>query len=99
MKSRMIIKDKDGHVLFKGKPAALPFKEDVITNMCIELFDDPEPCIIHASFAAQTLADRILASLPDKTVIDHPIDSIEGFSDMLEIESSGPLFISVEGTS
>jgi hypothetical protein len=99
MKTRMIIKDKDGHVLFKGKPAALPFKEDVITNMCIELFDDPEPCIIHASFAAQTLADRILASLPKDAVKDIPLESVDGFPDMLEIGSSEPLFLSVEGTS
>jgi hypothetical protein len=97
MKTRLIITDSDGSVRFKGRPAALPFKEDVITEVCVELFDDPEPCIIHASFAAQTLADRILASLPEGAVKNHPLDMVEGLSGMLDIPSGTPLYLSVEG--
>lgn len=42
---------KDGKVIFQGKLASLPLKEEKIIDKSIELFNDGDPCIIHKTYA------------------------------------------------
>ncbi len=53
MKKTLILKTKENVVVFKGRPITLPIKETAIKSVCIELFDDADPCIIHESYAVR----------------------------------------------
>lgn len=41
--------DKDNCVAFKQKLVSLPLREEYVIAKSIEMFGDPEPCIIHKS--------------------------------------------------
>lgn len=42
-------------IMLDCKLNSLPFKEVIIIEKCMELFSDPEPCIIHRSFAIKKM--------------------------------------------
>ncbi len=57
---RIIILDSSGKTIFKGSPLSLPFKKQSILDKSIELFNDPDPCIIHESYSIHQLSEAFL---------------------------------------
>ncbi|HEX9062875.1 MAG TPA: hypothetical protein VF941_22105 [Clostridia bacterium] len=47
--------DRNGRTELECKLTSLPLKENKIIEKSMELFNDPEPCIIHKSFAMKKL--------------------------------------------
>jgi hypothetical protein len=45
----------------------MPIKEQAIIKKSDELFNDPDPCIIHQSYARQKIVDEIMDLFPKKT--------------------------------
>ncbi len=62
MNSQVILK-KDSSILYEGLLINIPFKEEIVINMSIDLFDDDDPCIIHKSYVYKELASSILEDL------------------------------------
>lgn len=60
---RIIIKNDAMNTLFKGPLLNLTYHKESIKKMCIELFDDENPCIIHESFVIQKFAEQMEQSL------------------------------------
>lgn len=52
---RITFIDRNGRTELECKLNSLPLNEVKIIEKCIELFNDPEPCIIHRSFAMKKL--------------------------------------------
>lgn len=96
MKKYLVIKDEDNNIVFKGKPIALPIKETAITAVCIELFDDPEPCVIHASYATQTIIDRFLQTIDSPLLKDYPLATIKDLSTWLDLDNLEHLHLFIE---
>ncbi len=49
----------DGEVIKNYKIQDLPFKEEEIIRKSIELFSDPEPCIIHKTYVMKKMMFEI----------------------------------------
>lgn len=64
MKEKIIIKNGES-IIFKGKVLTMPVKERAIKEKSIDLFDDDDPCIIHASFVVKHYAEILLALLKE----------------------------------
>lgn len=47
--------DRNGRIELQCKLNSLPLKEEKIIEKSMELFNDPEPCIIHKSYAIRKL--------------------------------------------
>lgn len=62
---RVTILDENQKQVYKGKLIGLSYEKKAIIDTCIELFDDDSPCIIHESYAIQTLADHVEKALLD----------------------------------
>lgn len=56
---KVFVYDKDLNRIYKGQLLGLSYERKAIIDTCIELFDDDSPCIIHESYAIQTLADHV----------------------------------------
>lgn len=69
MKDIIIIKQGET-VVFEGKLYDMPFKEEAIKNMSIKLFSDPEPCIIHQTYAMQTLLEPLMKQLKMHKIVN-----------------------------
>ncbi|MBU1094062.1 MAG: hypothetical protein KKH01_06345 [Firmicutes bacterium] len=96
MKYQITIKNSKNRVLFKGKPIALPIKEKAVTLKSIELFSDPEPCVIHQSYASQKLADEFLALFPTLPITDFSLAHYEQKLDFIDIPDIETCFLSIE---
>lgn len=59
MKERVIVKRGD-YTLFDGNILELPLKDEYITKLSIEIFDDDDPCIIHQSYVIKEIVNSIL---------------------------------------
>ena len=74
---RIIITNLTGKVVYKGSLSNFKFKSERIKAMCIELFNDENPCIIHESYAIEHLAailEKALLNLNHTTlIIDEPL--------------------------
>lgn len=69
---RIIITNLTGKVVYKGALSNFKFKHERIKAMCIELFNDENPCIIHESYAIEHLAtslEKVLLNLNQTTLI------------------------------
>lgn len=64
MKAYLVIKNSDNQVVFEGKALMLPIKEDAIKKKSMEVFRDPDPCIIHQSYVVQAMVESLLDHLP-----------------------------------
>lgn len=53
--SRIIFIDKKGSTNCECKLNSLPFKDEIIIEKSIELFNDREPCIIHRTYVIKKL--------------------------------------------
>lgn len=82
MIKKVIIKNPQGKVLFKGPLINLKFKSESIKKTSIELFNDEDPCIIHQSYATETLASKIELYFNQKGLLSYTID--EAFMDALK---------------
>jgi len=47
--------DRNGRTKLQCKLSSLPLKEEKIIEKSIELFNDPEPCIIHKSYVIRKI--------------------------------------------
>lgn len=47
--------DEKGKVILKNNIKSLPLKEEIIIQKSIEMFGDPEPCILHKTCAMKKL--------------------------------------------
>lgn len=90
------INDSKDHVIFKGKPISLPMKSDSIVKKCIELFSDPDPCIIHQSYASQKLADYFISLFPDLPLYNLPLSDYSKKIDFINIPNIGKYFLTIE---
>lgn len=83
MKDIVVVKRNDT-VIFEGKLYDLPFKEEAVKEVSIKLFSDPEPCIIHQTYAMQSLVEPLIKLLRKGHVIK--LTEVEGsflnFSDI-----------------
>ncbi|MDF2700229.1 MAG: hypothetical protein K0Q49_1785 [Haloplasmataceae bacterium] len=60
MNNKIVLKTKDGKVIFKGNILDIPIKKDYIIQKSIEIFNDDDPCIIHKSFVIKKVVDELL---------------------------------------
>jgi hypothetical protein len=77
MKTKIVIFNHDGHVLYEGKALDLPISMDAIRQKSIDLFRDADPCIIHQSYAIQHLIQPIIDYLKKDQryhMLDLPMD-------------------------
>lgn len=98
MKKTLILKTKNNNIVFKGRPITLPIKETAIKSVCIELFDDADPCIIHESYASQTIIDRFLESF-DGPIKDVSLAHVKDLETWLDLLDPKDLYLTIEGKS
>ncbi len=92
---KIIIQNELGNIQYRGPLMGLDFNQTHIKNRCLELFNDDDPCVIHASYAVQSLTDDVekrLLSLPNTS---HPIDQafILKYPELDVSKFTGSLFI------
>jgi hypothetical protein len=89
MKAYLVIKNRDNTVVFEGKALTLPIKEDAMKKKSMEVFRDPDPCIIHQSYVTQTLVESLLDYIPKGICVlgkDIPLDlSFIALEDVLHL--------------
>ncbi|MFP4178257.1 MAG: hypothetical protein ACLFTZ_05805 [Acholeplasmataceae bacterium] len=95
MKQRIVIHRND-RTIFKGKPLRMPIKEEAIIKKSAELFNDPDPCIIHQSYARQKIVDRIMALFPKKSSKNIPLKDYHDQLDELDVEDLEDCLIDIE---
>lgn len=59
MKERVVVKRED-YTLYDGNILNLPLKDEYITKLSIEIFDDDDPCIIHQSYVIKEMVSKLL---------------------------------------
>lgn len=59
MKEQVIVK-RGEYKLFDGNILNLPLKDEYITKLSIEIFDDDDPCIIHQSYVIKEIVTSLL---------------------------------------
>lgn len=96
MKYIIIISNSDGKVLFKGKPITLPLTSKAVTEKSIELFSDPEPCIIHQSYASQKIIDQFLSMFPVLPITKVALKPYDKKLDFIKIPNIYKCFLSIE---
>ena len=77
---KIYIFDTHRKSIFKGPLLNLPYHKIAVKEMCIELFDDDNPCVIHESYAIQKLADQMERILLEKNqtsfLINHHLEEM-----------------------
>lgn len=63
MKQKVVIMNSDQLVIYEGKALDMPIKMDAIRVKSMALFNDPDPCIIHQSYAIHHLVTPLLKLL------------------------------------
>lgn len=69
MKQKVVIFNQDDLVIYEGKILDMPIKMDAIRMKSIALFNDPDPCIIHQSYAIHHLVTPLIKSLKKNETI------------------------------
>ncbi|MDY0075566.1 MAG: hypothetical protein RBR75_06820 [Acholeplasmataceae bacterium] len=64
MKKFIIIYDAKHHIIYEGNPLNLPIKRHKIQEKSMEVFRDPDPCIIHQSYVIQSFVELLIGDLP-----------------------------------
>ncbi len=59
MKERVVVK-RGNSTLYDGNILNLPLKEEFITSLSIEIFDDDDPCIIHQSYVVKEMVSKLI---------------------------------------
>lgn len=80
---RIYIRDIHGKTLYKGPLMGLNFKKESVLDMCMELFSDPNPCVIHESYAIQKLSEEAEAHLTNNNLLTYEIN--RDFCNMLSM--------------
>ncbi|MBO5488389.1 MAG: hypothetical protein J5972_00605 [Eubacterium sp.] len=62
----IIVKSPDGETIFSGAFNELPVREDYIIAKSIELYNEPEPCIIYRTHISKKLYLDLLDRFPGK---------------------------------
>ncbi len=91
-----MIKNTNDKILFKGKPISLPITTKAIEEKSIELFSDPEPCIIHQSYAAQKIVDHFISMFPVLPINNLPLSNYGKKLDFINIKNLEKCFLSIE---
>lgn len=88
MKHKVVIFNHEDVVIYEGKLLDLPIKMESIREKSMELFKDPDPCIIHQSYAIQKLITPFVSELKknEKVLFENMIYDA-GFIDLPNIES------------
>ena len=96
MKIKVIIQSKDNHILFQGNPINLPVKTEDINRVSLEMFRDPNPCIIHQSYAVQKLIEEMLKHFGKASIAKVPLsDHLDAVS-FLKFDHLEDLFLTLE---
>lgn len=56
---KITILDASGKKVYKGGLVGLKYHKEAVKRVCIETFNDENPCIIHESYALSVLADQV----------------------------------------
>lgn len=96
MKYLITIKDAKSKIIFKGKPINLPIKKDAISELCMELFSDDDPCIIHQSFAVKKLGDKFLSFFTDLPISDVSLQDYQKRLSFVDIDLLERLTLTIE---
>ncbi|MDY0294335.1 MAG: hypothetical protein RBQ71_00840 [Acholeplasmataceae bacterium] len=95
MKHKIVIYNHDNLVIYEGKALDMPIKMDAIRKKSFELFKDPDPCIIHQSYAIQKFVTPLIAELnKNEKVHMHTLISDTSWIDLPNIEDC---FIMLKG--
>ena len=63
MKHKVVIYNQDHQIIYEGKALDLPIKMDAIREKSVVLFNDPDPCIIHQSYAIYNFVNPLMKLL------------------------------------
>lgn len=63
MKQKLVVMNNDSLVIYEGKPLDIPIYMEAIRKKSVELFNDPDPCIIHQSYAIHQLVMPLIKRL------------------------------------
>lgn len=63
MKNRIIIYNYDHLPIYEGKILDLPIKMSAIKEKSMQVFRDPDPCIIHQSYVIQQMIAPLIGEL------------------------------------
>ncbi|MBE0701388.1 MAG: hypothetical protein IH571_06855 [Acholeplasmataceae bacterium] len=96
MKQKVHIFDGNDRTIFYGKPIAMPIKKESIISMCISLYSDPDPCIIHQSYATQKLVDRFLSIFQNKNVNGVSLMAYKEQLSFIDIDHIEKFYLSIE---
>ena len=70
MKHKIVIYNQEDQIIYDGKALDLPIKMESIRLKSIDLFNDPDPCIIHQSYAIHQLITPLLKKLTKNVIKD-----------------------------
>ena len=62
---KVTLLDDSNKKLYKGALVGMNYKKSAIKRVCLEAFNDDNPCIIHESYALSLLADEVEQCLLD----------------------------------
>lgn len=93
MSLQLEIVTQEGLWVYKGTVLDLPFKEPLIVNKSIEVFDDEDPCVIHRSFVTKKIAEEFLKKIPLAEGVRAKLQDYPEAFDMLQVKTPGPLWI------
>ena len=96
MKCKVILKDSNGQTVFKGKAMNMPIKKDAIVKMCIEIFNDDDPCIIHQSYAVNKYVTEFLTLFEKNNTVDISLKPYKDACSFIDIEDICNGTISIE---
>ena len=96
MKYLITITDSKNNIIFTGKPITLPLTNSSIKSKSIELFSDPEPCIIHQSYASQKIVDSFISMFPVLPVRKLSLKAYKDKLSFLNIKQLETCFLTIE---
>jgi hypothetical protein len=96
MKAKIIIKNQDNQEIFNGKPLQLPINKQAIIDKSIELYGDPDPCILHQSYAIQKLVEKVFEILPEPPLNELSLSAYYKKLDFINIDNLDQYFITIE---
>lgn len=68
MKQKVVISNREQVVIYEGKALDIPIKMEAIRMKSFDLFNDPDPCIIHQSYAIHHLVTPVIKKIKKNEV-------------------------------
>jgi hypothetical protein len=96
MKIKVTISNALNHILFQGNPINLPVKEEDIKRVSLEMFRDPDPCIIHQSYAVQKLIEEMLNHFGKQSLSKIPLSKHLEATRFLKFDHLEDLYLTLE---